>query len=100
MSIFRLLCITIHDVLSMTFRLYVVMSKYGYQPHICYQIHTIGLLDALLHSIFLFWYSTELLTELLSSPDLYVMQVEMDVYTLAKRVCVCVVLIHVACYSS
>lgn len=30
--------------------------------------------------------SGELLAELLSSPELYVMQVEMDVYTLAKRV--------------
>lgn len=29
----------------------------------------------------------ELIAELLKSPDLYVMQVEMDVYTLAKRVC-------------
>ena len=31
-------------------------------------------------------YSTELLAEILASPELYVMQVEMDVYTLAKRV--------------
>ena len=31
-------------------------------------------------------YSMELLVDLLKSPDLYVMQVEMDVYTLAKRV--------------
>ena len=32
-------------------------------------------------------HSMDLLVELLKSPDLYVMQVEMDVYTLAKRVC-------------
>ena len=32
------------------------------------------------------FHSMELLVELLKSPDLYVMQVEMDVYTLAKRV--------------
>ena len=31
-------------------------------------------------------HSMELLVDLLKSPDLYVMQVEMDVYTLAKRV--------------
>ena len=37
-------------------------------------------------NMFLHCYSTELLAEILASPDLYVMQVEMDVYTLAKRV--------------
>ena len=31
-------------------------------------------------------YSVDLLAELLGSSELYVMQVEMDVYTLAKRV--------------
>ena len=29
---------------------------------------------------------SQLLAEILSSPDLYVMQIEMDVYTLAKKV--------------
>ena len=29
----------------------------------------------------------DLLLELIKSPDLFVMQVEMDVYTMAKKVC-------------
>ena len=33
---------------------------------------------------------SQLLSEILVSSDLYVMQIEMDVYTLAKKVCVCV----------